>query len=391
LLEYRIALLAHNLRSAGGLSVGRSIVATLPKIAPMHRYLIVVPAGGEYDGIAVGDKVEVRECRQRSLAARTLWELTAMRRMIREFQPDWVWALGNRPIMPAPCRQSLLLHNPHRVYRERKEWDPQYVVERGSWTKWMLKWAADIELRAGLRFVDRLYCQTDTMRQRCSEVLRFPVERIGLCPNAFSPSVSRTQTHAPEMMKFDGRFVLLCVARYYPHKNLEIVVETFRRYRETLADVVCVLTIDASHGAAAAALIRRIAREGLQENVVVVGEVPQERLGEFYVAADAVLLPTLLESFSGTFLEAMYFEKPILASDRDFSREVCGDAALYVDPLSPESVRDGILAMKCDSELRRRLVANGRQRLQVYHRSWPDILRHVLEQECVATGSSGSP
>jgi glycosyltransferase involved in cell wall biosynthesis len=386
-LRHRIALLAHNLQSAGGLSVGRSIVATLPKIAPMHRYLIVVPAGGEYGAIASTDNVDVRECRPRSLAARTIWELTALRRMLREFQPDWVWALGNRPIVPAPCRQSLLLQNAHRVYQERRNWEPVGVVEGGSWTKRALQWASDVELRAGLRSVDRLYCQTETMRQRCSAVLRFPLERIGLCPNAFSPSVNLTQRHAPELAAFEGRFVVLCVARYYPHKNLEIVVETFRRYRECLADVVCVLTIDATQGAGAAALVRRIRTEGLQEQVVVVGEIPQDRLGEFYVAADLVLLPTLRESFSGTFLEAMHFGKPIVTADRDFAREVCGDAALYVDPLSSRAVRDGILATKCDSELRRRLAANGRQRMQVYHRTWPEILCQVLDQEGIGTGT----
>ena len=32
-------------------------------------------------------------------------------------------------------------------------------------------------------------------------------------------------------------------------------------------------------------------------------------------------MPTLLESFSGTYVESMYFEKPILTSDLDFAKK----------------------------------------------------------------------
>ena len=58
--SFRIAVVAHNLRSAGGLSVGRNIVATLPKIAPMYTYLMIVPEGYfslDFDGVY---SVEVR-------------------------------------------------------------------------------------------------------------------------------------------------------------------------------------------------------------------------------------------------------------------------------------------------------------------------------------------
>ena len=39
----RIAILSHGLSVGGGISVGKNIVATLPKIAPQHKYLITVP------------------------------------------------------------------------------------------------------------------------------------------------------------------------------------------------------------------------------------------------------------------------------------------------------------------------------------------------------------
>ena len=54
-----------------------------------------------------------------------------------------------------------------------------------------------------------------------------------------------------------------------------------------------------------------------------------------------MILPTLLESFSATYIEAMFHGKTILTSDLDFARDVCGEAAFYFDPLNPQSIGGG--------------------------------------------------
>jgi glycosyltransferase involved in cell wall biosynthesis len=55
-----------------------------------------------------------------------------------------------------------------------------------------------------------------------------------------------------------------------------------------------------------------------------------------------LFLPTLLESFGNIYLEAMSLGVPILTSDRDFARWVCGESALFFDPLSAYSIVESI-------------------------------------------------
>jgi len=368
----KIVLVAHNLRSAGGLSVGQNIVATLPQIAPMHQYLMIVPEGCGYQPFTGRTKVEVYECRKMSLLSLFFWERVALRKMVLGFKPDWLWALGNRSLINPHCSQSLLLHNPHRVY-------PTDAAR--PWRESIFKWLSDAELRRGLSSVSRLYCQTETMRHRSSEVLKYPYDRIGICPNAFSPLIQISRDWPAELARFRGNFILFALTRYYPHKNLEIIVETFSRYRDQLKNIVCVLTISKDQGSGALRLINRIHAESLDDQIVCIGAIPQSRLGEFYHAADVMILPTLLESFSGTYLEAMQMDTPILTSDRDFAHEVCGKAAVYVDPFSPEDLKKGILELKVNHSLRAGLIVNGRTRLEQQARTWPAILRDVLEQE----------
>lgn len=370
----RIVLYAHNLRSAGGLSVGRNIVSTIPEIAPMHTYLMIVPEACGYPVFKGYANIRVLECPNMNLLCRKAWENTILRKAIYSFKPNWIWALGNTAVVHASCKQSLLFHNPNRVYRIKTA-RPIPLRSR------LFKWLSDQQLRNSLRWVNRLYCQTETMCNRSHEMLCFPMERIGLCPNAFSSSIQPVQCWPDELRSLRGRFILLCVTRYYPHKNLEIIVETFSRYRDLLCGVVCVLLIDRNQGQDASALIDRIHAEGMGDQIVCVGAIPQHRLGEFYYAADVMFLPTLLESFSGTYLEAMQLDRPILTSNRDFAREVCGDAAVYIDPLSPDSVKGGILMLKSSHSMCKEIVAKGRKQLQQHLKTWPGILRDVLDQE----------
>jgi glycosyltransferase involved in cell wall biosynthesis len=91
-----------------------------------------------------------------------------------------------------------------------------------------------------------------------------------------------------------------------------------------------------------------------------------------------MLFPTLLESLSATYLEAMQLDLPILTSNLDFAHEICGPAALYFDPWSVQSILETIVRIRKDTDLRSRLVRAGHERLKTaYNKSWDDIARHI--------------
>ena len=61
-------------------------------------------------------------------------------------------------------------------------------------------------------------------------------------------------------------------------------------------------------------------------------------LSDAYRAADACLFPSLCESFGHPLVEALALGKPVIAADRPYAREICGEHALYVDPGKPEDL-----------------------------------------------------
>lgn len=369
----RITLISHNLRVAGGKSVGQNIVRSLPDVAPMHDYLMIVPKNCGYPKFNNTKNISVLEFPQMGLIKRWWWEKKVMQSAIESFKPNWIWALGNFGVPFKYCRQSLLFHNPHRVY-------PHYLKNK-SVRIFLFQYLSDLIFKKGLKNFNIIYCQTHTMKKRLNKVFNFPLERIRICRNAISFSIQKSSTFPKELKQFQNKFILLILTKYYPHKNLENIINLFKYFYSDLKDIICVMPVRKNQGKGAVRIIEKVDKYGLHDQIVFVDPIPQRRLGEFFHAADVMFLPTLLESFSGTYLEAMYLYTPILTSDLDFAREICGPAAEYIDPYSLESMKDGILRLKNNPQKRERLVQLGKNQLKKYSHNWPEILKEVLDNE----------
>tara|TARA_B000000475_G_C15632510_1_gene298046 strand:- start:19 stop:519 length:501 start_codon:yes stop_codon:yes gene_type:complete len=105
---------------------------------------------------------------------------------------------------------------------------------------------------------------------------------------------------------------------------------------------------------------------GVEKFINNVGVLKINECLDWYRNSFLVFMPTLLEVFSATYLEAMAMRKTILTSDMDFSREICGDAAYYFNPESAEDAATAVNTIYQDGELRKQLVSKGIERLRLF-------------------------
>jgi glycosyltransferase involved in cell wall biosynthesis len=118
---------------------------------------------------------------------------------------------------------------------------------------------------------------------------------------------------------------------------------------------------------------------GLQDHIINIGRIPREELASMYSASDALILPTLLESYSLAYVEAMYHGLTVFTSDRPFAREVCGDSAYYFDPLDAENIVDTL--MTYFSEPAPPVGGKGSVKLKGIPRySWQSITRMYIKR-----------
>jgi glycosyltransferase involved in cell wall biosynthesis len=85
-----------------------------------------------------------------------------------------------------------------------------------------------------------------------------------------------------------------------------------------------------------------------------------------YKSAMFLAFPSLYEGFGLPPIEAMSVGVPVLTSSVSCMPEVCGDAALYVDPYDVEDIADKITMMINDKELRKRLITKGYERAKIF-------------------------
>lgn len=103
-------------------------------------------------------------------------------------------------------------------------------------------------------------------------------------------------------------FTFLCLAHCYAHKNIDILLDAARRlpnYPGKPAE--CLITVAPQQHPGARRLLERLDQEGLAGKIENIGPVPSEMLPQVYRRSDALIFPMLLESFSRTYLEALYF------------------------------------------------------------------------------------
>lgn len=102
----------------------------------------------------------------------------------------------------------------------------------------------------------------------------------------------------------------------------------------------------------------------LKKSVIFTGYVDNDELSGIYKSASALVFPSFYEGFGIPPLEAMLAGCPVIASNAASIPEVCGDAALYVTPSSPEDIAAKIEMLHDNNELREKLIEKGKQRLK---------------------------
>jgi glycosyltransferase involved in cell wall biosynthesis len=129
----------------------------------------------------------------------------------------------------------------------------------------------------------------------------------------------------------------------------------------------------------------------LQSEALFPGFVSRRELAALYRGARALVFPSLTESFGLCIIEAMACGTPVLTSTVTAMPEVAGRAALLVDPLDTEQIRDGMDLLVNDSEEHARHARAGLERARDF--TWDATARKTLEvyREMLCASHKGRP
>lgn len=157
---------------------------------------------------------------------------------------------------------------------------------------------------------------------------------------------------------------LLFVGAQEPKKNLKRLIEAYLDV-DTAAPLVIAgprgWMWEQEVGAALAPL-----SDQARARIKFTGYVDRDDLRRLYAGALGFLYPSLYEGFGLPVLEAMTSGCPVVTSNTSSLPEVCGEAALYVDPFSRDDIRNSIERLIADSAMRSTLRSRGLSRSQLF-------------------------
>lgn len=174
-----------------------------------------------------------------------------------------------------------------------------------------------------------------------AEVLGLKCTDIFLVPNGHDHLV-RVTPDKTILSRLDvgPKGYFLFVGSLSPNKNLRRLIQAFSSIEAAGYRLVVVGASETS--------VFRIGSYKPSTKVTFASQLSDEEIAALYTNAAALIFPSLYEGFGIPPLEAMARGCPVLASDIPPVREVCGDTAVYFNPIDVTSITQAL-----------RLVVNG--------------------------------
>lgn len=228
-----------------------------------------------------------------------------------------------------------------------------YRTSRAVWWKLQYKYLC--------RRADFFLAISEFTKREMTQLLGIPAEKIHVVHCAASDALAPVEDREKlcrlrEKYRLPDRYFLF-VGNANPRKNLARIIRAFDRVVES-AESGCNLVIAGGQGwkFSEEDTLRDVRHK---DRIRFIGFVEDEDMPALYSAAELFLFPTLYEGFGIPIIEAQLCGTPVLTSNCSSLPEVAGDAAVYVDPYSEESIRDGMVRVLSDPEFARELRQKG--------------------------------
>lgn len=216
---------------------------------------------------------------------------------------------------------------------------------------------------------DAIIAVSDTTRQHLVQYLGVPEEKVytvyhGISDTFKKPVSDEKKEEARRKYRLPDRFFLY-VGQIYPPKNFGRLLKAYAQVGPGLG---IPLVVAGEHRWLSEKDISLIDCLNISKWVVRTGWIDHEMLPGLYAMAEALLLPSLYESFGFPVIEAMSMGCPVVTSNRCGTKELADQAAILVDPEDVDSIAEGLRKVALDDDLRSILVKAGRERSECF--SW---------------------
>lgn len=229
--------------------------------------------------------------------------------------------------------------------------------------KWLLK---TIWVTGPVKRVAIVTVVSKATKKQLMELVGIPESKIRVIGNFISDSFRKS----PKSFNYECPNILHIGSAY--NKNLDRLIPA-------LDNLKCSLTIIGYPSQTQVDLLN-----AYRINYLIKNNLSERELVIEYQQSDMLVFASILEGFGLPILEAQATGRPVVTSNCSSMPEVAGNGACLVNPLSIESIREGILKVINDSLYREILVENGLKNVNRF--KLEEITKQYIDiyNECIA-------
>ncbi|KKQ96205.1 MAG: hypothetical protein A3C27_02150 [Candidatus Levybacteria bacterium RIFCSPHIGHO2_02_FULL_39_36] len=167
------------------------------------------------------------------------------------------------------------------------------------------------------------------------------------------------------------------VGNYYPHKNIENLLFAFKMLINDFETRHVKLVLVGKKDFFFKKIEKLVLSLDLKENIIFLEDVDDQELISLYQNSKGVVVPSFMEGFSLTSVEALSVGSIVIASDIPVHREVCEACAIYFNPNDPDEIRKRMEEVfKLTKESRSELIKEGLEQSKKF--SWKKMAKETL-------------
>ncbi|HEU65443.1 MAG TPA: glycosyltransferase family 1 protein [Chloroflexi bacterium] len=213
-----------------------------------------------------------------------------------------------------------------------------------------------------LKRTGRLIAVSQASAHFC-RLLGCPEEKITVVPNGGDPACFNGEIDVLAMREELGigaEPLVVTASRLIKRKNPKLLVSAFARVLEVVPDAKLAI---AGSGRQKDNLSRQIKDLNIVNSVFMLGVLAKEKVAQLMAAAEVFVLPSKLESFGLSLLEASAAGVPIVCSNAGGVPEIFKDGfnALLYPPGDEDAMAKAIICLIQDRELAEKISANARE------------------------------
>lgn len=286
-----------------------------------------------------------------------IWFQISIKALLNKLKPDLFLSPDGLLPIGAKCKKLAVIHdiNFHHRPQDMKFWTRKFF------NHYFPKYAEE---------ATRISVVSEFTKQDLVREYNINPEKIDIVYNAADEGYGPRTEEEKNITRSKytaGEQYFIFVGSISPRKNIARLLQAFELFKKESSSKMKLVIAGALFWGKAE-IDKILYGMNFKNDVIFTGRINNDDLIQLMAAAFCLSYTPIFEGFGVPLVEAMRSEIPIISANVTSMPEIAGKAALYVDPLSVEEIKNAMLKIYTDKNLRKQLIEEGKMQSQKF--SW---------------------